>query len=220
MGRPTIDGIFVDFGNVCARFDFKRFFDSFSKHTGKDPVAVEHTLCGGVADGKNYSKLFMAFECGEITPTNFFRTLANYLDCAHAIDYETFARFWISIFIEENTALNELLHEVRSKKFLLSNINAISHDQYVDHCKIVQKHFRTEEQRFLSYRIGALKPHPQIYETAFRRTGIAPSRTLFIDDVEANISAWRALGGHGIVYNAHENGIQELARQLQEYAII
>ena len=220
MGKPTIQGVFVDFGNVCATFDFGRFLDGFAGHTGKDRTHIEHTLCGGVANGKNYSELFAAFECGEIAPANFFHVLTQSLDCRQTIDYHTFAKLWAGIFIEENTELDKLLFQIPQKKFLLSNINAISYGRYVAESQIVRNHFRLEEQRLLSYRIGAIKPHPQVYYAAFKRAGLHPTHTLFIDDVAENIAALESLGGHGIVYNATKHSISDLTRQLRDYSIV
>ena len=41
---------------------------------------------------------------------------------------------------------------------------------------------------------GLVKPDPRIYALLFERYGLAPSRTLFIDDSERNILAARAAG--------------------------
>ena len=42
-----------------------------------------------------------------------------------------------------------------------------------------------------------LKPSPEIYQLLVRRYGLAPGESLFVDDVEANVEAARALGFHG-----------------------
>lgn len=220
MNKLAIEGVFIDFGNVCATFDFGRFLDGFAAHTGIDRGHVEHTLCRGVANGKNYSELFADFERGMIGPSLFFHRLTTDLDRGDVIDYPTFAKLWTNIFIEENTALDTLLFQVPQKKFLLSNINVISYSRYVAECTIIRNHFRHEERRFLSYRIGAIKPDRQIYETALLRADIQPEQAIFIDDVEENISEWRALGGHGIVYNAHKHSIDELVDQLRMYSVL
>ncbi|UUX51652.1 HAD family phosphatase [Nisaea acidiphila] len=41
---------------------------------------------------------------------------------------------------------------------------------------------------------GVIKPDPRIFELCVERFGLAPERTLFIDDSERNIEAARALG--------------------------
>lgn len=44
--------------------------------------------------------------------------------------------------------------------------------------------------------LGGLKPDPRVYVEALRRLGHAPSRTLFLDDVVANVEGARQAGLH------------------------
>jgi 2-haloacid dehalogenase len=41
---------------------------------------------------------------------------------------------------------------------------------------------------------GVRKPDPRLYRVLFERYGLAPAEGLFVDDVEANVAAARALG--------------------------
>ncbi|MGN0747814.1 MAG: HAD family hydrolase [Aristaeellaceae bacterium] len=47
-----------------------------------------------------------------------------------------------------------------------------------------------------------LKPNPDIYHTLTSRYGLAPERTLFIDDTPANIEAALTEGWQGLCFNA------------------
>lgn len=47
-----------------------------------------------------------------------------------------------------------------------------------------------------------VKPNPDIYQTLIDRYGLAPERTLFIDDTPANIEAALTAGWQGVCYNA------------------
>ena len=49
-----------------------------------------------------------------------------------------------------------------------------------------------------SHEVGMRKPNPAIYELTMSRLGAEPGRTAFLDDLEANVHAARALGMHGI----------------------
>ena len=49
-----------------------------------------------------------------------------------------------------------------------------------------------------SHEVGMRKPNPAIYHLTMERIGATPSRTAFLDDLEANVNAANALGMHGI----------------------
>ncbi|KKU81677.1 MAG: HAD-superfamily hydrolase, subfamily IA, variant 3 [Parcubacteria group bacterium GW2011_GWA2_47_8] len=171
-------------------------------------------LIGEVPHGKSYGPFFESFESGMMSSNRFFFEVTRLFNCAELIDYEPFATWWSSIFISENTELDQLLTRIPLRKFLLSNTNRMIFNRYIAHTMIVQNHFREWEQRILSYIIGAVKPDPPIYQEALRRSGVHPSQCLFIDDVHANISAWQALGGHGVVYDARHDSIEALEQKL------
>lgn len=72
------------------------------------------------------------------------------------------------------------------------------------------------ETQFLSFRMGALKPEPEIYGTVAEQLGCAPSRILFFDDTERNIVGARAVG-----YHAHRvDGIDDARRVLGDYGLL
>jgi 2-haloacid dehalogenase len=50
----------------------------------------------------------------------------------------------------------------------------------------------------VSGREGVVKPDPRIYEVLVQRHGLDPSATVYVDDVEANVEAARALGMIGL----------------------
>jgi epoxide hydrolase-like predicted phosphatase len=49
-----------------------------------------------------------------------------------------------------------------------------------------------------SHEVGMRKPNPAIYHLTMERIGATPSRTAFLDDLEANVNAANAIGMHGI----------------------
>jgi epoxide hydrolase-like predicted phosphatase len=56
-----------------------------------------------------------------------------------------------------------------------------------------------------SHEVGIRKPNPRIYELTMERLNAAPTRTAFLDDLEANVHAASALGMHG-VHVAEDSG--------------
>ena len=59
------------------------------------------------------------------------------------------------------------------------------------------------------------KPDPPIYElTIARLAGTTAEQCLFVDDVEVNIDAARALGMHAVHFRANEQAIPEIRKTL------
>jgi FMN phosphatase YigB (HAD superfamily) len=215
--------LFVDFGNVCATHDFGRFVMNFSRLALVPESAVEAVLFEDGAGGRGYagySPLFLALEQGEIGPTQFFNGLTRALRCGERIDYTTFAQLWVDVFNKENAELDALFMRLPHPKYLLSNINMILYVHHIAYCTIIRNHFRDRTQHVLSYDVGAIKPDPLIYKVALARAGINAEEALFIDDLAVNIEAWRALGGHGIVYHAGKNTIAELEAELRAFGVL
>jgi 2-haloacid dehalogenase len=51
---------------------------------------------------------------------------------------------------------------------------------------------------------GIVKPDPRIFELAISRCRLEPSKTVFIDDIEANVAAGKAAGLHAIPFTSPE----------------
>ena len=65
--------------------------------------------------------------------------------------------------------------------------------------------------------VGIRKPDPAIYRMALDQLGVAPERSVFLDDAPGNIEAARALGMHAIlVEDDHAGAFAELDRLLSE----
>lgn len=62
--------------------------------------------------------------------------------------------------------------------------------------------------------VQLVKPQPEIYELLEQRYALLPGRTVFIDDLEANVEAARARGWRGIVFNSPTQLLADLAVQL------
>ena len=54
------------------------------------------------------------------------------------------------------------------------------------------------------------KPNIGFYQHVIDKTGIDPSRTIFVDDKLENVLTARSFGMHGIVFDDQENVIQQL----------
>lgn len=78
--------------------------------------------------------------------------------------------------------------------YLLSNVGEL-HWQYLDR----QYGLETLVHGVVaSFRVGAVKPNPEIYLEAERRLGLDPATTVFIDDLAENVAGAEARGWRGI----------------------
>ncbi|MDD5570841.1 MAG: HAD family phosphatase [Bacteroidales bacterium] len=91
--------------------------------------------------------------------------------------------------------------------FLLSNTCELHHECYT---KYVQKEFGLKllddlfEKAYYSFKLGIIKPSPEIFNLVLSENNLVPEETLFIDDVEVNIEAARKLGIIGYLYKGNE----------------
>ena len=118
-----------------------------------------------------------------------------------------FTTLWNHTF-RENEEMAALLQMLKAQKpiYLLSNTNE-SHWQFLQNSYNVSRHF---EELILSYEIGHVKPHPEIYEEVLKRSGFKAQECLFVDDLPQNIAAAAELGMQTI----HFQGVDDLKARL------
>ena len=64
--------------------------------------------------------------------------------------------------------------------------------------------------------VGTRKPEPRIYEITLERIGAAPEEAVFIDDVEVNCEAARALGIRSVWFQSNDQAISEIEAALAD----
>ena len=67
------------------------------------------------------------------------------------------------------------------------------------------------ERIIISGAVGLAKPDPALFRLALDELGLAPARTLFIDDMPANVAAARALGMEAVRFEGPQPLRAELA---------
>jgi epoxide hydrolase-like predicted phosphatase len=65
----------------------------------------------------------------------------------------------------------------------------------------------------LSYKVKAMKPEPQIYQTLLDKYKLTPTESIFIDDLEENILGAKKFGIDGIVCKNHDHVVDELKKR-------
>jgi FMN phosphatase YigB (HAD superfamily) len=66
-----------------------------------------------------------------------------------------------------------------------------------------------------SHEVGLAKPDPAAYEIVTARLGVTAGEVLFLDDVEPNVVAARALGWHAVLHRDTSSSIAEMERIIE-----
>ena len=107
------------------------------------------------------------------------------------LDPEDLNRRWLDMFerTDEMFALAAGLM-ARHRVYLLSNVGDL-HWAHMDREYGIE---RVGHGAIASFRVGAIKPQPEIYRIAEQRLGLDPRATVFVDDHVSNIRAGREFG--------------------------
>jgi putative hydrolase of the HAD superfamily len=153
------------------------------------------------------SGLVDRFESGQIEP----RAFVDELTAALGIDpgYDEFCRIWSSVFLPDTLIPEEFVVTLKQNYpvLLLSNTNALHFEMIATNYPIL-RHF---DDYILSYKVGAMKPSPQIYEAAVKRAGVAPAECFFTDDIPAYVQGARDYGIDAAVFEGYAKLRQDLA---------
>lgn len=192
-------GVFFDLGRVLLDFDLIPFFAEIARQTESDLATVRSSL----AD----ARLFDRYERGEFDDDVFFSGLRRITD--YAGDEQLLRRLWTDIFtpIEKNIALMHALRE-RYPIGLISNTSPL-------HISHIEQHYDLLAHipvRVLSYEVGFMKPDRRIFEHALKQHGVHAEGSVFIDDMEVNLSGAKELGMHVIQYLPDVDLKQELMK--------
>ncbi|MEV0617036.1 HAD family phosphatase [Nonomuraea sp. NPDC050404] len=208
-------GVLIDWGGVLT----SSLSDSIARWIAADRIdagryytvmreLIDHAYRDGDGEGEN---AVHALERGEIDGATFERDLAARLvtvdglpPVADGLLERMFAGF------ERVDAMYDMLRDVRGngvKTCLLSN--SWSHTYPRDGWDEIF------DEVVISGEVGMRKPEPRIFHHALDRIGLAGQECVFIDDIEANIVAARALGIAGIHHRDAATTIAELETLLR-----
>lgn len=184
-----------DIGRVLLDFDFESSLARLLPADCADP----HERLGHLLDRKD------EFESGAIDPDDYIRWALGVLG-GHATPDE-FRNAWQRIFTP-NEPMWKTVRELSAsghRLILFSNTNAI-HCPWVFEAYPEFSHFNGA---VLSFEVGAIKPHPPIYQHAVDVHDLEPSATLYIDDLPENIATGREFGFHCHQYDLKDHSAFE-----------
>lgn len=181
--------ILLDLGAVLLNIDVNKLKPAFESLGVKDFNLIQQQL--------TEANLFDDLETGKISPDAFCETIRTASDLPLK-DADIMAA-WNTLLLDFREDTMHFLIQLRKnyKLYLLSNTNAIHLEQFYK--QLYQQLGNTTldfyfDKLFYSHLIGMRKPDAAIYDFVLKDAGITAEETLFIDDLELNISAAGALG--------------------------
>ena len=195
-----IKAILFDLGDVIIGLDFARAHRAaaeLSPYSADEiPVIIRQA---GLAN---------PYERGEVTSEVFHRRFCDALDMD--MSFDRFSQLWGDMFEPEPLLDDAFLGGLagRYRLVLLSNTNELHLEFIRDHYTILQ-HF---EELVLSYRVGVMKPRPEIYIEAVRRSRCEPKECFYTDDKLENVVAGARFGMKAVVFENPAQLRSSLAR--------
>jgi putative hydrolase of the HAD superfamily len=194
----NVKTVVFDLGRVLVGIDYK----------GEKFISLMRSA--GITAGEAFDKFWFLSEVrqhmtGEITPREFHRRATARFGVD--IPYEEFVEGWCDLFhpVPEMKALFDEIAG-RYDVGLLSDTDPLHWEKILE----MYPWLRKIEKPTLSFNVGCLKPHPDIYAAAAADCGRAKEECLFIDDKIENVDGARYCGMPAL----HFTSVEKLRRDL------
>jgi putative hydrolase of the HAD superfamily len=201
-------GVVFDFGGVVFRWQPMQLLRQVLPHRAADDAAAGELaalLFQGFVPGSDWA----LFDLGRIDAEGLAQRIAQRSGLAAAEVAQVIAAIPPHLEPQPGTvALMQALHQAGRPLYYLSNMPL----PYADHLERSHAFFSWFSGGIFSSRVGLIKPEPGIFGLAQQRFGIAPGRSVFIDDHPANIEAARRLGWQAV----HFHDAEQCGRELRQ----
>jgi HAD superfamily hydrolase (TIGR01509 family) len=183
-----IRSVISDLGKVILFFDNHIFFRKIAEFCPFSALDIAERV-------HKHRDLIRSFDTGKISPEDFYREVIQRLDAD--VDQKTFFTIYCDIFSLNSPVLDILAGlKDRYRLILLSNTD-------IERFGFVKRAFPEIfifDGYVLSFEVGYLKPHPQIYTEALKKAKARAEECVFIDDIEENIQGAKRIGLDTILY--------------------
>ena len=211
--RPTaIEAVVSDFGGVLTNRLIEAFL-AFQDHSG---ISMEQLGRGmqAVAERDGEYPLFR-LERGELSEREFLENLSWGLEreLGHRPTLHRFREVYFEA-LRANEPMLDLMRELQGGGYRLAILtNNVREWEPLWRAKLpVDEIFEVVVD---SAWVGMRKPEPEIYLLTLELLGgVAPERSLFVDDNELNVEAARELGMHAVHFRSNEQAIPEIRSAL------
>jgi len=198
-----IKSVISDLGKVIIFFENQIFFEKMSRFCPFSPEEIEE-------EALKHFELIIYFDTGKITPEEFYKRIITILKAD--LDYSKFYEIYNDVF-SLNPPVLKIMKQLKSKHrlVLLSNTDVMRFG-------FVKRKFPEIlifDAYVLSYEVGLMKPHPNIYIEALKKAHSRPEEAVFIDDREENVQAAFELG----IQAVHFKSKTDLALELKKLGL-
>ena len=193
--------VFFDFGGVLAEEGFREGLKAIGRNSGIDPEKVVH-----IGTEVVYASGYVVGAVGEDRYWNEFRRRTGITAPDQELRGEILSRFVLR---------PEMFQAVRQLKTRGYTV-AILSDQtnWLDELDARHGVFSLFDRVFNSYHQGRSKKDPHLFVAVTEEMGIAPAKTLFLDDNAGNIERAEAQGLKGILVDEGRDALKTLEEVL------
>ena len=189
-----IKGIVFDMGGVLVDIDFEACLNAFHDDCGFERISEFLDPC-------NQRGFFQKMESGQASEEEFIDEVLTY--CRPGTSRDAVREsFWKLITVIPQEKI-DLMRELSQKYplYMLSNNNPV----VMPHCRRIFRNAGVPmeeifKELFVSCDMKMMKPNPEIFEEAIRRTGFKAEELIFVDDSERNAEAGRQAGMRSLFY--------------------
>jgi len=183
-----IQCVISDLGKVILFFDNFIFFQKMAEYCPYSYRDIAERV-------HRHKDMIRSFDTGKIEPEDFYREVIHALEAK--IGQDTFFHIYSDVFFP-NPPVLDLLRRLKTnnKLILLSNTD-------VERFGFIKKKFPEIflfDDYILSYEVGYVKPHPEIYIEALKKARARAEECVFLDDLPENIEGAQRLGMNSILY--------------------
>ena len=183
-----IKNVIFDLGGVILNIDMKKT-ELALQQLGIDTFS-------NLLSPSSVHSFFREYEAGKIDNATFIRSIQSL--ASRTSTEQDIIQAWNALLLDFPEERIELLKKLGKKYrlFLLSNTNAIHHQQFQEQLyqqtgKYLEEYF---EKAYYSHTIGLCKPDLACFQYVIKENKLDPTQTLFVDDSEANINGAREAG--------------------------
>jgi putative hydrolase of the HAD superfamily len=203
---PAVQAVISDFGGVLTS-PLRGAFEAFQESSGVSLQALGEAMAALAAE-HGVNPLF-ELETGRLSEAAFLASLGEQLSrqLERTIAMDGFGERYFA-HLEPNAAMIDYMRELRGRGYRM----AICTNNVREWESRWRAMLPVEEIFDLvvdSAFVGARKPEPHIYEVTLERLGVAAGEALFIDDIEINCDAARALGMGAVWFRGTEQAIAD-----------
>lgn len=196
-----VKAVAFDLGNVLCKLDRDSCNAALAVHSPLSADEVGRLLWGGELEHDS--------ETGRIDSHEYFRRIKEVICGEQDWHYEEFCDEYMNALVSYPPGEQAVVRarELGLRVFIISNTSFL-HSRFIFSREILAT---IPELYSFSYKVGVMKPHPDMWRWLLERSGLPARECLYFDDVPAYIEAGAALGFQAHVHDlARGNLVKEL----------